>query len=217
MVEADRFPRWRIFWRVWYAVEAALGSLPMVLVVPSLTAIGAASWAAAHPALTVERQLVVGQRSLGYAVLNAVIGGIVVLLALIGLIWVTVWVWYHWLGGDKVWQAVYLGRGGQVRVFDLCCKEGVAPIDAIHLGAVECWLKIPSGRVLKFLPDRAFARDSTSLRVLVGTEHGPGPYDARWYRAQEGERFSEVARMRRTMNDDEPDDASILVAPVLLG
>ncbi len=98
MVEADRFPRWRVFWQVWYRAEAVLGSLPMVVIVPSLTAVGAAIWAVGHPALTIRRGLVVGQRSVWSAVLNGVIGGVVVLCALAGLVFIAVWVWYRLLG-----------------------------------------------------------------------------------------------------------------------
>lgn len=206
MAEADRFPRWRVFWRVWYSAEAALGSLPMVAIVPSLTAVGAAIWAVGHPALTIRRGLVVGQRSLGDAVLNGVIGGVVVLCTLVGLVFIVVWVWYRLLGGDRVWEAIYRGRHGAVYFFELRCKKGVGKVNPVHLGEVECWIKTPAGNVRRYAPaEEGWASDPDSaVEVWIETDDGPGRYEVRWYSMREGERRREVARQRVVIDDDEP-------------
>jgi hypothetical protein len=190
--------------------------MPLLIIGPFFSALAVTAWAVTHPALTVSDGLVLKQQSMWAAIVTGVAIAVIALLALMGAVMACSIVWYK-LRGDKVWETKYLGRAGQVRVFALHCKDGVAPIDAVHLGAVECRVKTPSGHFLKLAPNEAFAVDSTSLRVLIGTEYGPGPYEVRWYRAQEGERFGEVARIRRTMIDNEPDDSSILLTPLALG
>jgi hypothetical protein len=216
MVETDRFPRFGLWRRTRRAAEGRLASMPLLILGPFFGALAVTGWAIAHPALTVSHGLVVKQQSTWAAVVTGVVIAIVALLTLMGAVMACSIAWYR-LRGDRVWETVYLGRLGQVRFFELRCKEGVAPIDAVHLGAVECWVRMPSGRVVKFLPGKELAPDSTSLRLLVPTDYGSGPYEVRWYRAPEGERFGEVARLRRTMTDDEPETPSIALPAVVIG
>lgn len=180
----------------------------MVIVVPSLTAIGAAIWAVGHPTLSIRRGLVVGQRSIWYAVLNGVIGGVVVLCVLAGLVFIAVWVWYRLLGGDRVWEAIYRGRRGQIYFFVLRCKENVGAVNPVHLGAVQCWVRTPTGSVWEYpgTEEKGWASPN-GVGALVRTDDGPGRYEVRWYSTREGERRREVARQRVTISDDEPDEA----------
>ncbi len=216
MVEADRFPRWSVFWRVWYSAEAVLGSLPIVLVAPTVAAVAATAWALSHPTQTIRKGLVVGEQPFWHALLNGVIGGVVGLLAVIGLISAVVWVWYRLLGGDRVWEAIYRGRRGEVYCFELRCKKNVEQVDPVHLGEVKCCVETPTGRVWEYAPaeEPGWPSSPSALEVLTRADEGPGRYRVRWCSTREGEQRREVARQRVTISADEP-EAGTLARPWL--
>ena len=202
---ASGFPRWRLWWRLFYSVENTLGSLPMLLLAPIAVAIAGTAWAIAHPSLQIRNGLVVGQPSFGSALLDAAIGAVVGLLALIGVLWVGTWVWYRVLGGDKIWRTDCDGlRHGGSLVWFLRCKDGVVPADPGFLGEVELWVKPPGGKARKNAGEPV--PHVHALQSWVRFDSLPaGRYEARWYAAREGEQWRELARGSITLS--EADDA----------
>jgi|HubBroStandDraft_2_1064218.scaffolds.fasta_scaffold130808_2 hypothetical protein len=207
MVEADRFPRWGVLWWVVYSVEAALGSFPMVLIVPTGSAVAGSAYAISHPTMTLRHGMIVGEQPFWHALLTAVLGGLVGLCALVGAMFLGFWVWYRLLGGDRVWEAIYRGRSGQIYFFELRCKENVGAVDPVHLGSVRCWVRTPTGNVWEYEPtqETGWASSYSALDTLVRTDDGLGRYEVRWYSRREGERRREIARQRVTISADEPE------------
>lgn len=199
------FPRRRLRWRLVRATEARLGSLPMVLVTPTVAAVAGTAYAFSHPSLVIRKGLVVGEQHFWHTLWTGVAGGLVGLAAVIGCVFMGVWFWYRVLGGDRAWEAGYCGRDAKVMFFELRCKEDVAPADPLHLGAVECWVKTPSGTVVRNRNRAQLLGEPPGLMAFISAEPELGPYEVRWYAAREGERWREVARKRLRVRAGEPD------------
>jgi hypothetical protein len=207
VVEADRFPRWRVFWWVVYSVERALGSFPMVLIAPIGSAVAGSAYAISHPTMTLRRGLIVGEQPFWHALLTGVVGGLVGLCALVGAMFLGFWAWYRLLGGDRVWEAIYRGRSGQIYFFELRCKKNVGAVDPVHLGSVQCWVRTPAGKVWEYdpTPEKGWASSLSAGDALVRADDGPGRYEVRWYSKREGEHRREIARQRVMISADEPE------------
>ena len=148
----------------------------MVLVAPTVAAVGATAWALSHPAQTLRRGLVVGEQPFWHALVNGVLGGVVGLLAVVVLVFVCVWFWYRVVGGDKTWEAVYSGRHAKTMFFELRCKARVVPADPLHLGHVECWVKTPSGRVIRHEGVRQLLSEPNGVMAFIAMERQAGRY-----------------------------------------
>ena len=178
----------------------------MVVVAPTIASIGATAWALSHPSLTIHKGLVVAEQPLWHAVLNGVLGGVVVLLALIGLIFVCFWIWYRLLGGDAVWETTYSGSTDGIVFVQLSCKQGLTA-DPVRLELVECLLKKPSGEIVEY-PGPLIRRHSPQGWVArFQMEPEPGRYEVRWSAQREGQHLREIARKKfsipsATLGDD---------------
>ena len=202
------FPRWRLWRRLLYSVEHTLGSLPVVVVAPVVAALLGTAWAVSHPSLSIRHGIVVGQATFSEALLSALIGGVIGLLALISLLWIGAWTWYLLLGGDRVWEAIYdEWRLDEGLIWRLRCRNGAVPANSALLGAVELWVRTPSGITFRssrtdtwsYEDNRRYketGKSETGLAARVALEKPlvAGKYQARWYVAKEGQKYRELAR-----------------------
>jgi hypothetical protein len=180
----------------------------MVVVAPTVASIGATAWALSHPSQTTREGLVVAEQPLWHAVLNGVLGGVVVLLALIGLIFVCFWAWYRLLGGDAVWEAIYSSSEEGVIFVQLSCKSGLTA-DPVRLEVVECLLKKPSKKIVEYPGPLIRRHNPQGWVARFQTEPEPGHYEVRWFAQREGQHFREIARKKfsipsATLEDDAP-------------
>jgi hypothetical protein len=190
-----RFPRWRVFWRTWSGTEQRLGTLPMVIVTPAVVSLFATVWAVSNPS-EIERRGVVRlvPQPLVNVVMNALFGGVVGVLAVIGVVFVGVWIWYRLLVGDATWDARYGETTHEFMFFDLRCKPPV-PVASSTLGAVECMVKTPGGQVMTAVgPGNVWASNPVGIRAQFHIRRELGVYSVRWYAARGQSRLQEVAR-----------------------
>jgi hypothetical protein len=189
-----------------FSVETALASFPMVLIVPTVSALTGAAWAISHPPDTVQYGLVVHEGSFLEVLANGVAGAIGGLLALTLLMFAWSWARYRVLGGgDRIWQALYCGRHNRILLLELRCRPDVVPADPLHLGETECWIKTPAGHVLRVQGHKQAVEEPNGLMVFAHTEREAGRYEVRWYAAREGEKWREIARHKFHIEEDEPD------------
>jgi hypothetical protein len=188
-----RFLPLGLYWRLVLRTERALGRLPMLLLIPVGGAFVGTAWSVTHPSLKIENGLIVGQASFWEVLLGALVGGVVIFFALIGVMFAVGWFYYRVLDrGDDVWEAVYVDGN-----FELRCKAE-NPVHVRDLGAVECRVRMPSGAMLT--SDHAgvlMMREQPVQGYIVRFElpKEAGMYEARWY-AMDGERkLHEIARI----------------------
>ncbi len=204
-----RFPRWRVFRRSWSATEAALARLPMLVLVPTAGAIVGSAWGVSHPFQTIRRGLVVGQASFGRVLVSALVGGVVGLLALIGLVWVCIWAWYR-LRGDAAWEVGWSLYSKEPRPGILSTAStvilrctGVPPVSVSALGHVEAVIRLPSGDFRR-MPQHGMGSDEHTLTFSAtggGGAPPPGKYEVRWYGTTAGRKRYEIARSRYVVPD----------------
>lgn len=189
MCDERQFPRFAVFWRTWIMTGRVLGSLPMVIVTPTLAALVATVLAAATPpTTTIQRHAVLIPPSLGDSVASAVVGAAVGILAVVAIVWCGVWLWYRITGADREWEAVYAATDGDGEMqFELRSKGrgSVLPFAPItRLGHdPECWIRTPSGKTKRF-STRAGMNvliPNGGLYVRLHEEPAPGVYEFRWY------------------------------------
>jgi hypothetical protein len=202
-----RFPRWRVWWRIYSATETTLGSLPVALLIPLVAALIGTAYAASHPSELIRRGLVVHQASFGRTLVTGLFGGVVGLLALVGLVFMATLTWYR-LRGDPTWDVRWrLGSeavGDWARVtrstVGLFCT-GKPPVDVSLLGHVEAIVKLPSGNYYTMAQD-GMGPTGDGLWFWVPAPNGlggppaPGNYEVRWYGTTPKRKQYEITRSR---------------------
>src|SRR5438552_2783707 len=108
MEQVERFPRWRLWRRLYTSTEAALGRVPMLVLIPTAGAIIGAAWGVSHQSEVIRRGLIVGRASFAHVLITALIGGVLGILVLIGFVFVGAFAWYRLLGRNKLWEVVFL-------------------------------------------------------------------------------------------------------------
>jgi hypothetical protein len=191
-VTLTRFPRGRLFWRLYYSTETTLGRLPVVILIPTASAIVGTAWGASHPSETISKGLVVSQASFGSLLLTSLVGAVIALLALIGLVFVATIVLYRLLNGDAIWEAVYSPSTEGISV-QLRCKEGVTA-DPVRLERIECLLEKPSGEIVENDGPLTCRHSPQGWVADFHLEPEPGRYKVRWSAQREGQRWREIAR-----------------------
>lgn len=191
-----RFPRFRVWWRVYNATENVLASLPVVLLLPTLAALVGAAYAASHPSSP-------RGTSFGSALAGALISGAGTLIVVVLLIFLWLLAWYC-LRGDRVWKVAWgfkasedrPGVHSRVDGLHLICDTAPA-IDVSALGDVEAVLRSPRGGYRR-MPHRGMGGDSHILGFspggLIGWERGV--YEVRWYGTTTRRRRYEIARSK---------------------
>ena len=191
-----RFPRFRVWWRIYNATENVLASLPVVLLLPTLAALVGAAYAASHPSSP-------HGTSFGSALVGALISGAGTLIAVVLLIFFWLLAWYR-LRGDRVWKVAWgfkasehpPGIHSRVDGLSLIC-DTAPPINVSALGDVEAVLRSPRGEYRK-IPHHGMRGDSNSLGFspgsLIGWERGV--YEVRWYGTTGRRRRYELARAK---------------------
>lgn len=104
--QPTRFPRFRVWWRIYNATENVLASLPVVLLLPTLAALVGAAYAASHTSSA-------RGTSFGSALVGALVSGAGTLIAVVLLIFFWLLVWYR-LGGDRVWKVAWGSRRANI-------------------------------------------------------------------------------------------------------
>jgi hypothetical protein len=206
-----RFPRHRLLWRVYYSTETTLGRLPVVILIPTASAIVGTAWGASHPSEIISKGLVVRQASFSSLLFTSLIGAVIALLVLIGIVFVTTFVWYRLLGGDAVWEAVYSGSTEGTVFVQLSCKQGLMA-DPVRLELIECLLEKPSGEIVE--NNGSMTRRDSPLGWIARfhLEPEPGRYKVRWSAQREGQRLREIART--TFQIEAPTQPTPSPAPV---
>lgn len=97
--QPTRFPRFRVWWRIYNATENVLASLPVVLLLPTLAALVGAAYAASHTSSA-------RGSSFGSALVGALISGAGTLIAVVLLIFFWLLAWYR-LRSDGVWKVAW--------------------------------------------------------------------------------------------------------------
>jgi hypothetical protein len=189
------FPRWRVWWRAYNATEGTLGSLPVTLVVPILAALVGTALAVSRPSEVVRKGLIVRQASFGGVLVTALIGGLLGLLVLIGVVFMSVLARYR-LAGDRTWKPG-LAHGRAASLATLSC-ETEPPVNVSALGHVEAIIRVPSGSFSRIQHD-GMGGDPRSLwfhvpRVTDRPE--PGDYEVRWYGTTGRHKRYEITRKR---------------------
>jgi hypothetical protein len=194
--QPTRFPRFRVWWRIYNATENVLASLPVVLLLPTLAALVGAAYAASHTSSA-------RGTSFGSALVGALISGAGTLIAVVLLIFFWLLAWYR-LRGDRVWKVAWgfkasehpPGVHSRVDGLSLICNTA-PPINVSALGDVEAALRSPRGEYRR-MPHRGMRGDSHSLGFspgsLIGWERGV--YEIRWYGTTERRRRYEIARSK---------------------
>lgn len=206
MAPLTRFPRWRVWWRTYYATEATLGSLPVVVLIPTLAALVGAAWAASHPSEVVRNGLVVHEASFGDALATALVGGLVSLVALVALVFAGHLVWYR-LIGDRAWRVAWVLRDrqqGSIRTTASGVSlrsSGAPPVNVSTLGHVEAVVRPPGSRFVA-MPQHGMGGDPNGLGFSPTGGGAPerGEYEVRWYGTRQSRRLQEVARSKTTFN-----------------
>lgn len=201
------FPKWCVWWRTLDTTETTLGSVPVVLAVPTLSALVGTAWAVSHPADVIHHGLVVHQASFGAALASAVIGGALTLVAIVAAIFT----WHlarYGLRGDPVWAVGWALRRDESRrpgiVSDssnvqlLCVGQPRVKVSA--LGDLAAVVRLPSGRHCG-MPSHGLGGDDywRWFDLPLGAELPPGTYEARWYGTTGRRRRYEIARDRHTL------------------
>ncbi|MGZ6569337.1 MAG: hypothetical protein ACXVHB_34115 [Solirubrobacteraceae bacterium] len=132
--------------------EAALGSLPMVVLTPVVGAIVGTAWATAQPTREVVRHGVVGAdgsflHALLFAAAGAALG--IALMTTAASLWLAA---AYWVRGDPAWEAslefVDKTKNGIHTRGSSAILRTVSnpPVDVATLGDVEAVLRQPGGR-----------------------------------------------------------------------
>lgn len=203
-----RFPLLPPLWRAYDSTETALGSLPVMLLLPTVAALIGAAWAVSHPSLVIRNSLVVHEDSFGSALVAALIGGLVGLLALMGLIFLTTLVWYL-LRGDGVWKVQWRFGAEEHLPGAVLRQDGVSlncmvtpPVGVATPGHVEAIMRLPNGGYRR-VPRHGIgeAEDGHRLWFSPGSLGGwtSGVYEVRWYGTTRHRKRFEIARSRFTL------------------
>lgn len=131
-----------------------LGSLPVLLLTPTVAALAGSAWAASHPAEVVHRGLVVHEATFGDSLATALAGGLVGLFLLVAAVFVFVLLRYR-LIGDRTWRVswemIYRETGSVVSSgssVSMECKV-TPPVLLSALGHVEAVVRYPDGTLLE--------------------------------------------------------------------
>jgi hypothetical protein len=183
-----------------------LGSLPVLLLIPTVAALVGSAWAASHPAEVVHRGLVVHEATFGDSLATALIGGLVGLFLLVAAVFVFVLIRYR-LIGDRTWRVswemIYRERGSVVSTrssVSMECKV-TPPVLLSALGHVEAVTRYPDGTLLERGQE---AMRSTEYGIGFAPTGGgrpqTGTYEIRWYGTSGTRRLREIARSRYTFH-----------------
>jgi hypothetical protein len=194
--QPTRFPRFRVWWRIYNATENVLASLPVVLLLPTLAALVGAAYAASHPSSP-------RGTSFSSALVGALVSGAGTLIAVALLIFFWLLAWYR-LRGDRVWKVAWSfkanerfpGVHSRVDGLNLIC-DMAPPSSVATLGDVEAVLRSPRGEYRR-MPNRGMGGGSHVLGFspggLIGWEGGV--YEVRWYGTTSRRRRYEIARSK---------------------
>jgi len=193
----DHFPRGRLWRRLYQDTEVALGSLPLLVVTPILTATCATFLATALPAQTVQNGVVVGPSgwlTLGLAVAGGVLG---VVATAVGTFLVLLT--SYLTRGDSSWNAHQWGARpegatgpdsfGSVM---LACKIA-SGLTVMDLGDYECWIRTPDGQVWEIL-DGSYGGSGRAGASAMFAELVDGKHHVRWYATKRRSKHVEIAR-----------------------
>lgn len=206
MPVVQRFPRWRVWWRILDATETTLGSVPVVLAVPTFSALVGTALAVSHPADVIRHGLVVHQASFGSALLWAVIGGAGSLFLILVAIFAA-HITRYWLRGDPVWEVGWSMRrerkgsiSSTTNGIQLLCRA-VPPVKTSVLGHVEAVVRLPDGTYVYTKQPAGIQGDdrSQSLGFIAVGEITAGIYEVRWYGTNARRRQYEITRDRHTL------------------
>lgn len=192
-----------------------MGSLPMVIFTPVISAAVGAAWAASLPIREVVRRgRIVTEASFWHLLAFAVLG------VLLGLAVVTVGValWgvvSYRLRGDRAWE-VRWGLSDTITPAGIRMRRngvqlvGVAnpPVAVAALGYVDAVVRLPSGEY-RLMPQHGMgplggmrSTDSGWWFPPAGSVHepiAPGEYEVRWYGTTARRRRFEIARSKHTV------------------
>jgi hypothetical protein len=200
---ASGFPRWGYLrWLLLY-VEDTLGRLPMLLLGPVLGAVvGTAVAVSELGTVRIDGKLAAAPATVWDVLWPAVLGGVsgIVVLTLLAAIWGVIS--YLALDGDDTWKILIeqdpSASAGEL--VELICK-GEVPADPNLLGAMEVYVKRPSGEIDRTdmftpRPGKPYGVIAAGVRSLGE----PGEYRVRWYATEHrGRRTHEVARAKHTV------------------
>ena len=199
-----RFPRWRVWNRHVANVEAALSSVWLVITTPVVGAVLAAAFAAtASTREAVRNGVVVGQTSLGHALIFAAIGGgggILVVLIILGL---RSFLSYQ-IRGDRNWRVRWalVDDGFQSRKNEVALTRKHQSVRIEDLGIIEAATRFPDGDV-RAIKQKEMLHNAYEIGFLpVGSIYIPFPrgiYQVRWYGTTPRGRSYEIARSEQTL------------------
>jgi hypothetical protein len=195
-----RFPRWRVWWRVLDATEATLGSVPVAITVPALSALVGTAWAVSHPAQVIRNGLVVHQASFGASLASAVVGGALTLVAILAVMFVGHLARYR-LRGDPAWKVGWSlrretsppGITTTVKGAHLLCRAQ-PPVRVSALGHVQAIMREPDARYSHRGQPGMGGGDFGLAFILDDIQ--TGVYEVRWYGTTARRRQYEIARSR---------------------
>jgi hypothetical protein len=195
-----RFPRLGFAWWLLYYVQERLGSLPFLLLGPTLGAvIGTAVAVSKLSSITIDGKVAAAVPSVRDVLLPALLGGLggIVVLTLCAVIW---GIFSYFRRGDDNWEAhvdaQVSGKGNGVWTY--LSKKPKALVVQSQLGRIKVVTRWPSGDFYRLAVPGPATHQHAIVGAAISDSREPGTYLVRWYATEHKAHWHEVARAKYT-------------------